>query len=122
MPARQLETLLERKLLGISAADRAQEENWSKMAPAERVADKAADAYSVDRYRSWRACAAALLGLGYTESQAVEILRSKITRWAADVSDKPYGRATALDLVKFLRDTRGSMAEILREIFQAMGV
>jgi uncharacterized protein YdaT len=61
------------------------------------------DAYSHDRYRSWRACAAALLREGYTTAEAICILNSKVTRWASDHSDKPYGRATAKDLLRYVR-------------------
>jgi hypothetical protein len=58
------------------------------------------DAYSFHRYASWKACAAALLRRGYNEEQTEEILRSKITRWAADMARG--NRATANDLVRFM--------------------
>ena len=76
----------------------------TKPAPAqiEALADRAADSYSADDYASWKACAAALLRRGYTDRQAEEILRSKITRWAVDAAGKPEGRATANDLLRFM--------------------
>jgi hypothetical protein len=69
---------------------------------AERVANRTQDAYSVDRYRSWLACAKLLHGRGYTEREIETIMRSKIMRWAADWSSKPHGRATAADLASYL--------------------
>ncbi len=53
---------------------------------AARVAKKSADAYSVNRYRSWRSCAQFLLEDGWDEKQTEAILRSKVMRWAADQS------------------------------------
>lgn len=52
------------------------------------VADKAAEAYSRNRYRSWPACAGYLLERGYTERQTIAILRSKWMRWAAGEKNK----------------------------------
>lgn len=73
---------------------------WSVSSKA--LAEKTSDAYSYDRYASWGACAAILLRRGFSEKEAEAILRSKWTRWAADSSEKPYGRATSNDLASFL--------------------
>lgn len=75
------------------------------MTPKE-IAEKTSDAYSMGRYRSWEACARMLQKRGYTDAEVEGILRSKWTRWAADWSDKPYGKTTAADLAKFLDDPR----------------
>jgi hypothetical protein len=81
---------------------------------ATRLAALTADAYSYDRYRSWRSCARMLLTAGYGEPEAEAILRSKWTRWAADAVEsprKPYGRATGRDLLAFVR--RQTPADLL---------
>lgn len=55
-----------------------------KQKQAHAVAQKCLNAYSVDRYRSWKGVAAALAKRGYTEQQIEIIMRSKLMRWAAD--------------------------------------
>jgi hypothetical protein len=80
------------------------------------LAERSADAYSADDYASWKACAAALLRRGYTDRQAEEILRSKITRWAIDASDKPEGRATSSDLLRFIDRCPGDVIAVLYEM------
>ena len=80
----------------------------TRTARARALADRTADAYSYDNYGevAWRASAALLLRRGYTEADAETILRSKWTRWAADMaSDRKgwrYGRTTSTDLARFL--------------------
>ena len=59
------------------------------------IADRCADAYSATRYRSWAACADTVLALGFDEYETEALLRSKITRWAADNAPHPYGRVPA---------------------------
>ncbi len=68
----------------------------------EALAERTADAYSFDRYTSWEACARELLERGYSDQHAEVILRSKITRWAADGSTAKDGRATSVDLGWYL--------------------
>ena len=67
---------------------------------AEQVAAKGG--YSEDRYDSWPAVAQTLLNMGYSMVEAEAIMLSKWTRWAADDSDKPYGKVTAQDLVHWM--------------------
>jgi hypothetical protein len=81
----------------------------------QEVMDRSEDAYSYDRYASWRACAAALLRKGFTTRQAWTILLSKLTRWAADASSAPYGRATARDLMRFIDRHQQDTRELLEE-------
>lgn len=71
---------------------------------AQRIADHTKDAWSYERYGAtrWRACARMLLARGFTEREAVVILRSKWTRWAADNSRHPYGYTTSADLSRYL--------------------
>lgn len=69
---------------------------------AKALAARTEDAYSFRRYASWPAVADALLNEGYSTAQTEEIMRSKITRWAADNSKASYGRATSLDVLRFL--------------------
>ena len=74
-------------------------------AQAERIAERCRDAYSADRYASWPAVAQALLRAGYTERETETIMRSKITRWAADSlpagSARRYGNAPAYIVANF---------------------
>jgi hypothetical protein len=76
---------------------------------AEEIAEATSDAYSADRYTSWTACAKVLLGLGYDAPQTEAILRSKMTRWAADFSNKRYGKATSADLKRFMLDSKDAI-------------
>ncbi len=62
---------------------------------ARKLAERCADAYSADRYRSWSHVAFELLKMGLTEQEAEAVMRSKWTRWAADVSGQAYGRVQA---------------------------
>lgn len=88
---------------------------------AQRVADRCADAYSWDRYRSWSACAAECLALGFSEDETEAILRSKYMRWACDRFATPqhrYGRYPARFIGQYLREDfahRGE-ANVRREI------
>ena len=69
---------------------------------AKALAEKTANAYSFDRYRSWPALCQYLLSAGFSEMQSEAILRSKWTRWSADSSNTRYGLATAKDLKRFI--------------------
>ena len=84
----------------------------------DRLAASTEDAYSFDRYRNWHACAALLAHRGYTFAEAECILRSIWTRWAADASAAPYGRATSADLDRFLQTPSGSR-DALRRMMRA---
>lgn len=59
----------------------------------DRIEQATATAYSWDRYSraGWRAAIRGLLKR-YTPEAVIEIMRSKIPRWAADSYDAPYGR------------------------------
>lgn len=58
---------------------------------AQAVAKRCADAYSADRYASWSEVARILLKMGFTEAEAEAVMRSKITRWAADSAEFSLG-------------------------------
>lgn len=79
------------------------------------LAKRTADAYSVDRYASWAAIARALLQRGFTPIAAEAILRSKLTRWAADMSTAPHGRVPASDLLSYLDRFPKVVEDLLRE-------
>jgi hypothetical protein len=79
------------------------------------IAARTRDAYSVDRYASWQAVAAALLRRNYTPVAVEALLRSKITRWAADYSKAPRGRATSADVLRCLDRNPGFAEDVLRE-------
>lgn len=84
---------------------------------AAEVAEQCEDAWSYDRYSSWKGAAMACLKRGFTAEQTEEILRSKLTRWAADqAADRGhgYGRATGADLGRFL-DSQENLARDLVE-------
>lgn len=66
-----------------------------RLTRAQAVAERCADAYSVDRYASWPEVARVLLAMGFTEAEAEAVMRSKITRWAADDTPHRYGRVPA---------------------------
>lgn len=65
------------------------------------VVTAAADAYSYNRYSNWTSVAKALLKT-YTAIQAVAIVQSKWTRWAADAANKDAG-CTAADLLRWMK-------------------
>jgi len=75
---------------------------------ARAIAEQTADAYSADRYTSWKQVAETLLlDLGMTDAQAEAFMRSKHTRWAADGSDAPHGKAPATrTILKYVRSKR----------------
>lgn len=70
--------------------------------PAAVIAARCEDAYSFGRYRSWVGVAEALLARGYDAEEVEIIMRSKWMRWAADDGGRPYGRATARDLISWI--------------------
>jgi hypothetical protein len=89
-------------------------------AAVEALAAKTEDAYSFDRYASWKACCAMLLRRGYTAEQAEAVLRSKWTRWAADASKQIFGRATSKDLSHWMlaqKDLQGQVEKLTKETF-----
>lgn len=88
------------------------------------VARKCEDAYSFDRFTSWTAVAEMLLRRGYDHKQAEAVMRSKWTRWAADASDKKFGKARAYDMKKWLdnsfktrEDEREEVIKLTKETF-----
>jgi hypothetical protein len=83
---------------------------------AKHIAEKTEDAYSADRYSNWAAVAEVLLQRGHSEAEVEEILRSKWTRWAADASNKPYGKASSKSMLSWLEHTFDSLAHERREV------
>jgi hypothetical protein len=79
------------------------------------LAKRTKDAWSVRYYASWAAVAKALLQRSYTPIAAEAILRSKLTRWAADTSAAPYGRVPARELLNYLDRFPNVVEELLRE-------
>jgi hypothetical protein len=63
-----------------------------------------ADAYSYRYYgaKSWAACFALLFQRGYNSTEASAIMRSKLTRLAADDRPTPDDHATPADLTRLL--------------------
>lgn len=60
------------------------------------------DAYSRDRYYSWRQCIVVLIERGYSDVECEAILKSKILRWASDRRNQPHGRASSMDLLRYM--------------------
>jgi hypothetical protein len=88
---------------------------FTKAQVAEKLAERTKDAWSTRYYASWTAVAKALLRRGYTPIAAEAILRSKLTRWAADKSTAPHGRVPARDLLSYLDRFPHEVTSLLRE-------
>jgi hypothetical protein len=86
-------------------------------AQVQALAESTADAYSFDRYASWKACCAALLCRGYSDRQAEKILRSRITRWAADRAYFDRRRATSRHLLRFMDADPGAVFEVIGDAY-----
>ena len=70
-------------------------ETMKRRAQAAILAERTEDAYSANRYGSWQEVARRLLRMGFSEAEAEAVMRSKITRWAADASNARYGKVPA---------------------------
>lgn len=71
------------------------------------------NAYSTSNYNgTWIPCIKMLRKRGYNDLQVEAIIRSKWTRWAADGSDKRYGRVNSADLARFLNTMKNLDVEI----------
>lgn len=87
------------------------------------LSGRLSDAYSYDRYGSkgWTACVRLLAKRGYDAREIEAIMRSKWTRWAGDMSNKPYGKCNSADLARFLDKGQGisasEVADLVRETF-----
>lgn len=90
------------------------------MMTVQELSQKTSDAYSFGRYNSWEACIKKLRKAGYDDMQVEAILRSKWTRWAADASDKPYGKASSVDLINYIlkNETKESVIQLTKETFE----
>ena len=84
-----------------------------------QIEEATAGSYSWDRYSrtGWTAAIKALLKAGYTAEQVVEVMNSKITRWAADMDEtRSYGRynsVTVLNGLKRMNLTPANINEFL---------
>lgn len=86
---------------------------------AKAVAARCESAYSADRYRSWESVAYALLSHGLDERQTEAVMRSKWTRWAADMwkggMDANVPAKAVIDYLK--SETPESIAALTAETF-----
>jgi hypothetical protein len=87
-----------------------------------QFADELSDAYSTDNYvnSNWAPSIRMLRNLGFSDANIEAIIRSKWTRWAADCSNKRYGRNTSVDLYRFLHsmnDLADQVEELTKETF-----
>lgn len=98
--------------------------NATKQKPVDQFADELSDAYSTTRYKNgWHASIKMLRRRGYNDRQIEAIIRSKWTRWAADVSDHRYGHHTSADLARFLdshtsTQLKAAVAELVGQTFE----
>ena len=88
---------------------------FTKAQAAKKLAERTKDAWSIRYYTSWVGVAKALLQRGYTPIAAEAILRSKLTRWAADASAAPHGRVPVRDLLRYLDRFPNYVTDVLRE-------
>lgn len=101
---------LQRRMIGLT-----------NRARATAIAEKTADAYSYDRYATWRGCALLLVLRGFNDREVEAILRSKLMRWAGDrIQDNKscrYGRIPARAITEYLDDMEKRRAgSVKREV------
>lgn len=89
-------------------------DTMTRRAQAATLAERTADAYSATRYGSWQEVARRLLRMGFTEAETEAVMRSKITRWAADASDKPYGKVPAQAVEDYIRNDEARRGDLTR--------
>lgn len=81
--------------------------------------EELSDAYSTGRYGGWKPCIKMLRSRKYNDKEIDVIIRSKWTRWAADMSNNP-DRGTAKDLLRFLesfgKDEKSEVAKLVDEV------
>lgn len=89
------------------------------MKTVQQIAESTSEAYSWGRYNSWEACIKALKKMGLTDNEVEAILLSKWTRWAADSSSAPYGKATSKDLMRYIEKSESpeSIKRLTQETF-----
>jgi len=67
-----------------------------------KLAEETSNAYSADRYNSWKGVATLLADRHFNSSEAEAILRSKWTRWAADEFHTSSRKPSATCLAQYL--------------------
>ena len=75
--------------------------------------------YSWDRYTEagWKGSIKFLKAQGHTDHQVIELMKSKITRWAADHASK-YDGVNSADFKRFYNDCKSTVDHVLKEIVQ----
>lgn len=86
---------------------------------AARLARRTRDAYSAERFQRWEDCALALEASGLSVAVAETILRSRLTRWAADHSERLDYKPRAGDLLAFMAAQPGAVLGELGRQFQS---
>src|SRR5437762_6059964 len=91
------------------------------LTPVALLAGSTRDAYSYSYYgaRNWLACCELLLERGYHPIEADAILRSCLTRFAADGRQNAHAKATATDLARLLdahHDLQATIDELVENI------
>jgi exonuclease V gamma subunit len=88
----------------------------------EQLAEKCESAYSTGRYREgWAPCIRMLRKEFLLDDRQIEaVIRSKWTRWAADMHDAPYGHVPARALRDFMRkqeNLTAGIADLVEQTF-----
>lgn len=91
-------------------------DTMKRRAQAAILAERTKDAYSFNRYGSWQEVARRLLRMGFSEAEAEAVMRSKITRWAADWYNRPYGgKCPAIAVEDYIRNDEARRGWRVRE-------
>lgn len=79
------------------------------------IATRCGNAYSANRYGSWREVARRLLRAGFSEAETEAVMRSKITRWAADGWDHNGRKVPAYVVTDYIRHDEQRRGSHVRE-------
>ena len=84
------------------------------------LAEQCSDAHSTKSYGGWVRTVTLLREHGYNDREIEAIVRSKWPRWAADGSENPNGRASAEDLLEYVRKAGpAELAALVEEHFSS---
>lgn len=76
-------------------------------ATAAEIAFRCEEAYSASTYASWDEVAQAFLDAGMNDVEAEAWMRSKHTRWAADLDGAQHGSVPAAAITRYLESQYG---------------
>lgn len=85
-----------------------------------KIVEGSEGSYSYGRYIKWSVLAEMLIKKGFTVEEAIVILNSKWTRWAADASGRDYGQCRGKDLERWM-DKQPHLYEDLKQMMLETG-